>query len=115
MTDVSRRLRLRALAVATTLAISSMCASTALAAGRLDLSGLQAPEQKSFDRFIVKYREGTSERNNSASLGSSLRSASTAVPAKGAVRWKSGSCAGSQWARTSCGPTASWIAWKPNR
>lgn len=82
MTDVSRRLRLRALAVATTLAISSMCASTALAAGRLDLSGLQAPEQTTFDRFIVKYREGTSERNNSASLGSSLRSASNAVPAK---------------------------------
>ncbi len=82
MTDVSRRLRLRALAVATTLAISSMCASTALAAGRLDLSGLQAPEQTMFDRFIVKYREGTSERNDAASLGSSLRSASTAVPAK---------------------------------
>lgn len=83
MTDVSqRRLRLRALAVATTLAISSMCASTALAAGRVDLSGLQAPQQNTFDRFIVKYREGTSERNDAASLGSSLRSASSAVPAK---------------------------------
>ena len=67
MTDVSqRRLRLRVLAVATAVAISSMYASAAVAAGRVDLSGLQSPEQKSFDRFIVKYRDGSSERSDPA-------------------------------------------------
>ena len=83
MTDVSqRRLRLRVLAVATAVAISSMYASAAVAAGRVDLSGLQSPEQKSFDRFIVKYRDGSSERSDPAVLGNTLRSASAAVPAK---------------------------------
>ena len=83
MTDVSqRRLRLRVLAVATAVAISSMYASAAVAAGRVDLSGLQSPEQKSFDRFIVKYRDGSSERSDPAVLGKTLRSASAAVPAK---------------------------------
>ncbi|RZA36496.1 MAG: PKD domain-containing protein [Lysobacteraceae bacterium] len=83
MSDVSkRRLRLHVLAAATAMAISSMSVVPAMAAGRIDLSGLQSPEQQVFDRFIVKYREGSSERTDAASLGSTLKSASRAVPAK---------------------------------
>jgi serine protease len=82
MSDVSkRRLRLHVLASATAIAISSMCAP-AMAAGRVDVSGLHSPEQHSFDRFIVKYRDGSSERSSAAALDSSLRSASSAIPAK---------------------------------
>lgn len=82
MSDVSkRRLRLHVLASATAIAISSMCAP-AMAAGRVDVSGLHSPEQQSFDRFIVKYRDGSSERTSAAALDSSLRSASSAIPAK---------------------------------
>ncbi|RZA27354.1 MAG: peptidase S8, partial [Lysobacteraceae bacterium] len=83
MSDVSkRRLRLHVLASATTIAIASMCALPALSAGRVDTSGLQSAEQQGFDRFIVKYREGSTERSNAASLDSSLRSATRAIPAK---------------------------------
>lgn len=82
MSDVSkRRLRLHVLASATAIAITSMCAP-AMAAGRVDVSGLHSPEQQSFDRFIVKYRDGSSERASAAALESSLRSASSAIPAK---------------------------------
>ena len=82
MSDVSkRRLRLHVLASATAIAITSMCAP-AMAAGRVDVSGLHSPEQQSFDRFIVKYRDGSSERTSAAALDSSLRSASSAIPAK---------------------------------
>lgn len=83
MSDVSkRRLRMHVLASATAIAISSMCALPAMAAGRVDVSGLHSPEQNSFDRFIVKYRDGSTERASAASLDSALRSATRAVPAK---------------------------------
>jgi serine protease len=83
MSDVSkRRLRLHVLASATAIALSSMCAMPAMAAGRIDLSGLQSPEQKSFDRFIVKYRDGSTERASTTSLDSALRSATRAIPAQ---------------------------------
>ncbi len=83
MSDVSkRRLRLHVLASATAIAISSMCAMPAMAAGRIDLSGLQSPEQKNFDRFIVKYRDGSTERASTASLDTALQSATRAIPAK---------------------------------
>ena len=82
MSDASRRrLRLHALASATAIAIASMCAP-AMAAGRVDISGLHSPEQQVFDRFIVKYRDGSSERSSAAALDRSLRSASSAIPAK---------------------------------
>jgi len=83
MSDVSkRRLRLHVLASATAIAISSMCAMPAMAAGRIDLSGLQSPEQKNFDRFIVKYRDGSTERASTASLDTALQSATRAIRAK---------------------------------
>ena len=83
MSDVSkRRLRMRVLASATAIAISSMCALPAMAAGRVDVSGLHSPEQTSFDQFIVKYRDGSNERASTTSLDSALKSATRAVPAK---------------------------------
>jgi len=81
MSNVSqRRLRQHALAAATVVAISMGFVVPASAAGRVDLSGLQSPGQRSFDRFIVKYRDGSSERASAASLKSALGSAAAAVP-----------------------------------
>ncbi len=83
MSDVSkRRLRLHVLASATAIAIASMSVLPASAADRIDVSGLQSPEQTSFDRFIVKYKIGSSERASTASLDSALLSATRAVPAR---------------------------------
>ena len=83
MSDVSkRRLRLHVLASATAIAIASMSAVPAMAAGRIDTSGLQSPGQTGFDRFIVKYKDGSSERASASSLDTALRSATRAIPAK---------------------------------
>lgn len=83
MSNVSqRRLRQHALATATVVAISMGFAVPAFAAGRVDLSGLQSAKQQSFDRFIVKYRDGSSERANTAALKTALGSAASAMPKK---------------------------------
>ena len=112
MSKVSqRRLRQHALAAATVVAISMGFVVPASAAGRVDLSGLQSPGQHSFDRFIVKYRDGSSERASAASLKSALGSAAAAVP----KRSGKATCAASRSAPTWSGPTASWIASKPRR
>ncbi len=68
----SRSLRLHVLAAATAVAISSMAVLPALAEGRIDTSGLQSPTQQTFDRFIVKYREGSEPRANVAQVQGSL-------------------------------------------
>ena len=82
MSDVSRHVRMHALAAATAVALSSMVAGSAFAAGRVDLSGLQSAPQH--DRFIVKYRDGSTARTIAAVLNSSLANAARAVPsAKG--------------------------------
>jgi serine protease len=52
-----RRVRLHALAAATAVIVSSMVVLPASAAGRVELSALQSGEQ--YDRFIVKYRDGS--------------------------------------------------------
>jgi len=70
------------LASATAIAIASMSALPAIAAGRVDASGLQSPGQTGFDRFIVKYKEGSSERASTSSLATALTSATRAIPAK---------------------------------
>ena len=72
----TRKLRLRGLVAATTIALA---AQSALAAGaqpapRVDLSAIQSGTQ--FDRFIVKYREGTPEAANTAALSRALQTAS---------------------------------------
>ncbi|MGH8032617.1 MAG: S8 family peptidase [Luteimonas sp.] len=69
--------RIHALAAATAVALTALVAGTVSAAERLDLSGLQASQQ--YDRFIVKYRDGSAERADPVLLTSALRSAATAV------------------------------------
>jgi len=49
-------------------ALTAGFAGSAAAAGRVDTAGLQSADQTSFDRFIVKYRAGTSAAAQEASL-----------------------------------------------
>jgi serine protease len=56
----SHKLHQRALATAMAVALAAGFAGSAAAAGRVDTAGLHSAEQTSFDRFIVKYRAGTS-------------------------------------------------------
>ena len=81
MSKVSMR-RLNLLAAAMATALTAGAVSTAAAAGRVDLNGLQSAGQTTFDRFIVKYRDGSTERANPAALKSTLGNAARAVPAK---------------------------------
>ncbi|NZA26669.1 S8 family serine peptidase [Luteimonas sp. SJ-92] len=82
MSDVSKcRFRMRALAAATAIAMSSMVAVPALAGERINLGGLQASELH--DRFIVKYRDGSPELAGRGALEASLKGAARAVPARG--------------------------------
>ena len=70
-------LRRNTLVVATVLALSAsaaMAAGTAQPAPRVLLGALQSDTQ--FDRFIVKYRQGTPESNSVATLQKSLNDAS---------------------------------------
>ena len=72
----SNKLHQHALAAAVTVALSVGFAGAAAAAGRVDTAGLHSADQTSFDRFIVKYRAGTSAaamQNNLA--GAAKRSA----------------------------------------
>ncbi|MDQ1119955.1 MULTISPECIES: S8 family peptidase [Pseudoxanthomonas] len=88
MSDVvsKRRLQLRALTAATAIALSTMVLSPAMAQGRVNLSGLQSTEQQGFQRFIVKYRDGSTKATSDASLTQSLSSAARVVPsAQGAA------------------------------
>ncbi|WP_343225130.1 S8 family peptidase [Luteimonas sp. MC1750] len=75
-----RRVRLHALAVATTAVLSSLAvALPALAAERVELSGLQASQQH--DRFIVKYVDGSPEQASPKERDAALRAAAGVVPA----------------------------------
>jgi serine protease len=76
----SRGLRANALAVATSLVLSSsLFAAPAFAAGRVDLSGLQSTEK--YDRFIVKYRDGSAEQASSTTMQRSLSAAAVSAGA----------------------------------
>ena len=76
-----RRMRMHALAAATAVAISAL-AAPAFAAERLNLSGLEAGAQ--YDRFIVKYREGTAERADTGKAKAALvRATKAGVAGKG--------------------------------
>jgi len=80
MTDEKlRRARLHALALATTVALASLAAAPALAAERINLSGLQASEQH--DRFIIKYVDGSPEQASAKQRDAALRSAAGTLPA----------------------------------
>ncbi|MBW3549441.1 MAG: S8 family serine peptidase, partial [Proteobacteria bacterium] len=70
----SRRLRIRALAAATTVALLS---APAWANDRVNMSGLQSAP--THDRFIVKYRDGSSEHASTAALQRALNNAAAAA------------------------------------
>ena len=55
----SNKMNQRVLATAMAVALAALAGSAA-AAGRVDTAGLRSNDQTSFDRFIVKYRAGTS-------------------------------------------------------
>ena len=56
-----------------------MVALSAAAADRVNLSGLQATQ--TYDRFIVKYRDGSSQRADQTALQTSLNKAARVLPA----------------------------------
>ena len=69
-----RGFRAHALSIATAIALSSALSAPALAQqARVNLSGLDA--QAGTDRFIVKYKDGSAQRANAATLQSSLSTA----------------------------------------
>ena len=73
---VQAGLRVRALIVATSLAVATL-AIPAFASGRVDLGGLQSAEKH--DRFIIKYKDGSAARTDNATLQSTLRAAAASV------------------------------------
>lgn len=73
MSNISRKLRLRGLVVATTLAFAG---SSAFAA-QVSTAGLEPGQQ--YDRFIVKFKDGTPEASSTATLRRSLQSASASA------------------------------------
>ncbi|GAB3360906.1 S8 family peptidase [Lysobacter tyrosinilyticus] len=66
----NRRMRLHVLAAATAVAVSAI-AAPAFAAAKLDLSGLQTGAK--YDRFIVKYRNGTDVTQAKTALGKAAK------------------------------------------
>ncbi|GAB3097647.1 S8 family peptidase [Lysobacter terrae] len=75
----SHKLHQRALATAMAVALTAGFAASAAAAGRVDTAGLHSKDQTSFDRFIVKYRAGTSAAAQEHNLDISGRSSGLAV------------------------------------
>ncbi len=67
--------KVKVLAVATAVAIAALGAASASASGRVELSGLQSDTK--FDRFIVKFRDGS----DATALQGSLNAAARALPA----------------------------------
>lgn len=75
----SHKLHQHVLAAALAVALTAGFASSAAAAGRVDTAGLHAAEQTTFDRFIVKYRAGTSAAARQQNLASAARSSGNAL------------------------------------
>ncbi|KFN51063.1 S8 family serine peptidase [Arenimonas composti] len=71
MSKHSRKIRMRSLVAATTLALAS---TSALAAGQVGTMGLENGQL--YDRFVVKYRDGTPEQSSPANLQRALDAAS---------------------------------------
>lgn len=74
--EQTRGLRISALATATAIVIATSFAATN-ASERIDLSALDSSQQ--FDRFIVKYKEGSPESASEAKAAAALNVASSAV------------------------------------
>lgn len=82
MSDLSkRRSRWQVATVAAATAVAALYVFPATA-GRIDTSGLQAPQQEGFDRFIVKYRDDSSESASPSALNAALNRAAGAALAK---------------------------------
>ena len=75
----SHKLHQHALAAAVAVALTAGFAGSAAAAGRVDTAGMQSADQTTFDRFIVKYRAGTSATTQQKNLTSAARGAAKAV------------------------------------
>ncbi len=71
-----RRIRMHALAAATVVALSSVAVPAFAQQARINLSGLQSETKN--DRFIVKYKAGSAEQANTATLQRALTSAASA-------------------------------------
>ena len=69
----SHKLHQHALATAMAIALTAGFAGSAAAGARVDTAGLQSADQTSFDRFIVKYRDGTSAKALQNNLASAVR------------------------------------------
>src|SRR5687768_2106925 len=74
----SHKMHQHVLAAALAVALTAGFAGSVAAAGRVDTAGLHAAEQTSFDRFIVKYRAGTSATVQQRNLAAA-RSSATAL------------------------------------
>ena len=70
-------MRRHALAIATAAIVASAAAGSALAAERLNMSGLESAGQ--YDRFIVKYRAGSIEQQNTVRAQTALNRAASFV------------------------------------
>ncbi len=75
----SNKLHQRALAAAMAVALTAGFAGSVAAAGRVDTAGLKSADQTSFDRFIVKYRAGTSAVVQQNNLTSAARVSAKAL------------------------------------
>src|SRR5688572_20262536 len=75
----SHKMHQHVLAAALAVALTAGFAGSVAAAGRVDTAGLHAAEQTSFDRFIVKYRAGTSATAQQRNLTAAARSSATAL------------------------------------
>ena len=75
----SYKLHQRALATAMAVALTAGFAGSAAAAGRVDTAGLKSADQTSFDRFIVKYRAGTSAAAQQSNLAGAARGHANAL------------------------------------
>ena len=73
------KLQQHALAAALAIALTAGVAGSAAAAGRVDTAGLRSPDQTSFDRFIVKYRAGTTAAAQQANLAGAGKGAAKAL------------------------------------
>src|SRR5688572_2553348 len=79
----SNSVRIHALAAGLLLALGT---GSAVAGGRIDLSGLQSADRH--DQFIVKYRDGSTTRANAGRLQQALDSAAQGAASNGALGLK---------------------------
>jgi len=75
----SNKMHQRALAAAVAVALAAGFSASAAAAGRVDTAGLAAADQAGFDRFIVKYVDGTSAAEQQRNLAAAARGNGRAV------------------------------------